>query len=115
MVYGCEEMVHHDVVILRRQRITQLRLACQAGVLVGLGVALVCGLSFARNPMPRAAHARRSELLQTQLRLRSAALVVKDLAGDFDMAGYKDEPFDFCGKWVRMSQLEREKCAAGAQ
>jgi len=56
------------------------------------------------------AGARRTELRRTQLRLRSANLVIKDLASEWDEANFHEQPFDFCGK-KHMTTRQVRVCA----
>ena len=53
---------------------------------------------------------RPAELLRTTLRLRSANLVIKDLAGEWDEVNFQKEPFDFCGK-ATMTSRQVKVCA----
>ena len=49
-------------------------------------------------------------LLQTKLTVRSATLVVKDLADEWQLSHYETQPFEFCGKST-LSNRQLKACA----
>lgn len=110
---------HWDVVVVRsRGGEAHRRLACG-------GLACLCALACSLLSHDgwrgsAAAAARPAELLRTELRLRSANLVIKDLAGEWDGRSFTSEtnlhepqgasPFDFCGR-AHMTQRQVKVCA----
>ena len=87
-----------DVVVQRPRGVTDRRLVCQAAAsLLILASVVLLRFTSGRDSAAQAAPGP-AALLQTDLRLRSAALVVKDLAAQYDLVNFKKEPFSFCGK-----------------
>ena len=97
-------------VVRRAQSGQRLRLSCVAGL--GLLLGCMCVAARYRRGAPRGVREaqRRVGLLQTELRLRSANLVIKDLAGEWDQTTFNEEPFDFCGR-ARLTVRQVKVCA----
>lgn len=104
------------VVVVRQRGGTEVqrRLAC--GGALACMCALVGTLLLAAPPGQDDAEGagggagRRRDLMRTELMLRSANLVVKDLAGEWDQVNFNREPFDFCGK-AHMKTRQVKTCA----
>jgi hypothetical protein len=88
------------------------RLPCAGPLLLGLAAAACALLLLGASAPPPADGdgARRMEQLRTELMLRSANLVIKDLADEWDEVNFNNEPFDFCGK-AHMTMRQVRVCA----
>ena len=102
-----------EVVVVQRPRgVTDRRLICQAAasLLILASVVLLRVTSWSGRDSAAHAAPGHADLLQTDLRLRSAALVVRDLAAQYDLANFKKEPFSFCGK-AHITLRQAKLCA----
>ena len=86
------------------------RLSCAGPLLLSLAAAACALLLLGASAPPTADGPRRMELLRTELMLRSANLVIKDLADEWDEVNFNKEPFDFCGK-AHMTTRQVRVCA----
>lgn len=101
-----------DVVVQRPRGVTDRRLICQAAASLLMLASVVLLRVTSWSGRESAAHAAPgpADLLQTDLRLRSAALVVRDLAAQYDLVNFKKEPFSFCGK-AHITLRQAKLCA----
>jgi hypothetical protein len=102
---------HRPVVVVRRQ--TECRRELRVAGVGALAFLLACSAVVLRDrPAGQrdGGRQRRVALLQSELRLRSAHLVIKDLASEWDQANFNEEPFDFCGR-ARMTSRQVKVCA----
>ena len=99
------ETMKFELVSDRQTNGKRLRGLSAAVVSALLALVLVVGIRWE--------HARglqRTGLLDSELTIRSATLVVKDLADKWQLMHYDKQPFEFCGK-SQMSTRQLKACA----
>jgi hypothetical protein len=95
-------------VIVKRNASTKFRFHLTYGLIL-LSSPLIIFLIASRDQY-RHETPEQARLLQTKLTVRSATLVVKDLADEWQLTHYESQPFEFCGK-NKLSNRQLKACA----